>query len=922
MSLHAPFLVKQYLSDDLESGSYSRIFWYYPLDSLRAQSGGIGLFFEVLSGDVDDSVYEQITKRFWETFNDHFYTVGFEQALKTSIKMFIQLLRNFNVEEGIDVNIVLANVVPSEKGYMLKLISFGDADIFVVRNSKFADMGKLVPTNASLYDLKFLEVELDRGDVLMLGNKTLLRNAFEADMLAMTSLEALLQSLESFRENLFGSKKLFLIALGDAEVAGTTSVQKNGISSPIDRAKAVYSSFVTSVGTFFDRFKKKKEEDVPVEVSQPKLVTEKATLPIEPNIEPQEVVQPAPEIDELEFEGKEQETVAESPLEKNNNVQGFVAPPPVIRARNSEVVAEEESEEIVESVANRSVSFDDFEVTEEVTTAMILDKGTYQEIVDDAVKEEEEKKSEVESISDVLTPDEKLKKFTSQDWGDETISEEPAPIIKQESTLPVKAQPIGRISNGNVRSNNYVQELKSMHSPWAKISRHPTVRSAIAMVSGLFRLLIEKILSLVGKKSTDTTQKMYLSGKPSVLWPKKIAPGFWLIFVIVVVFVIWRISATNAQNKLEKSLLTEIQQVQSKFVSFYEQNIVPIDKEDTEKQLELCAAEAQPVFDKEKAIIGKIKTDKVKQSIAAIVSEVTAKVGECNSKYDRVNGIVRISDAELVKNFTIELGNDSNITTFAIRSNQLVVADSGRKAIYQVNIATRGVLKLEDPLGLITTPTAVGVGEGTLFVCDKQNGVLYYTPNAANGKDGFNRMVGTEPATIGECMKVDGFGKNAYVVPNTANVLYRIEAKGAGYAAPKRYMEELMGVRSVSIDGKIYVISVENGVGSIAQYYGGKKDNFTMPAAASLGELTASFTNPSNDKPLYVYDKTKNAVLVIEKPAADRHPGRGVVLKTYMFENADKFKDIKAIAVDLNENNQEVTMYVLAGTSIFKFALR
>ncbi len=103
MSLRAPFLVKQYLSDDVESGSYSRIFWYYPLKKEKAEKGGIGIFFEVLSGDVDDDVYEQITKRFWESFTDKFYTDDFEESLKKSIKAFINLLQNYDIEEGFEL---------------------------------------------------------------------------------------------------------------------------------------------------------------------------------------------------------------------------------------------------------------------------------------------------------------------------------------------------------------------------------------------------------------------------------------------------------------------------------------------------------------------------------------------------------------------------------------------------------------------------------------------------------------------------------------------------------------------------------------------------------------------------------------------------------------------------------------------------
>lgn len=937
MSLHAPFLVKQYLSSDVESGSYSRIFWYYPLDRDKVNQGGIGLFFEVLSGDVEDEVYEQITKRFWDSFTGNFYGEGFEPALKKSIKMFIQLLRNFSVEEGLDVNIVLLNVVESTQGYTLKLISFGDSDIFVVRQGKFADMSKMVPTNDSLYDLKFLEVELDLGDVLMLGNKTLLRNAFETDMLELTGLDELLTSLEAFKDNLFGSKKLFLIAAtGEKEKMATPKI------SVFERFKKVASAVgnvSTKIATFAGgvaaKMRKPKQRVVPVPVMDetPGIVEADLVEPSEPSIEkkplemlvedlgalPKEeadkdehvaVIEESKPDDQFEVESESVEwpgkmrhvepppvedvsedevevATGESQLERETPEFFSESPVHVIDA-SSDVDDDEKPEEEshlvepVEPLPGKSASVEDFVVTEEVTPSMVVEKSEYKELLDDAIEEDK---------------------------------------IAPTSEAGASGAHFVRAPSAPVKGANYVNELRARHSAFGKIASHPFAKSMAASLLAFWLLLVQKILGLFGKAHLVSERKLFLS-RPSIIEKgKKRQPGMLIIFGLIVLGTFFWIRAKISLAKVEAQQLTEYQTVVATFSEFYDSNISVIDTEDTERQLELCVPEAEKVYAKEKVVLEKMKTEKTIASVKSLTSQVQAKVVECQAKYDRIYGIVRVKDAELITDFKVSLGNDSDISAISLRSGGIVVADKGRKSVYQVNVQTSSVMKMEDPLGLVVEPLTVGTGDGTLFVCDKVNGVLYYSKNASGNLEGFNRVVGAEPTSIGECSIVEGFQKNAYVVPNTANVVYKIVAKKAGgFEAPSRYIANLLGVRSLSIDGHIYVVTSIDGKGGVTRYYGGKLDNFAIPQSADLGELTASYSNPSAERNLYVYDKTKHAVLSIEKPNS-KHPGRGVVEKTYMLESSDKFSDVRSIAVDLNVRNQEVYMYILSGTTIWRFKL-
>lgn len=848
MSLHAPFLVKQYLSNDLESGSYSRIFWYYPLEKEKSTQGGIGLFFEVLSGDVSDEVYEQITKRFWENFVDHFYQEGFEPALKHSIKLFIQLLRNFNVEEGLDVNIVLLNVVAAKKdAYTLKLISFGDSDIFVVRQGQFADMGKMVPLNESLYDLKFLEVELDKGDVLLLGNKTLLRNAFEADMISMDSIEVLLRSLESFKENLFGSKKLFVVAASESLVSDEDNPKKKfdigGLFALVKtRAQLLLAALRPQL-------KAKKTEEAVVDDS---FIDESAEELEGLRAVKQDTSSDIPVI----LSTNEKESI-EDPETFNTIVEqkeSFIMPPPVEETVNEASELDGEVIRPTEQLPGKTVSVDDFVVTSEITTSDVVEKSTYQDIVTEAKKSE-------------------------------------APKVLPRTSV------------------NYVEELKAMHSPWAKFTRNATMKG----VAGIFGKLVEKL----GLTPKSAKGKVFLS-RPSALEPKKVQPGVILIVVIVVIALVLKLRADSQQKKAEQAVLTTFNTVVQDFKTFYNNNIVPIGTEDTERQLDLCSAEATKVYTAGATADGKLKIPANKESVKTSVDQIKVFESECLAKYDRIYGIVRVRDAEVVTDFKVSLGNDSNITSMSLKDGALIVADQGRKAVYQVNVESKAVTRLEDPLGLISTPIAVGTGEGTLFVCDKTNGVLYFTDNATPGKQGFNRMVGTEPGSVGECAFIEGFAQNAYFVSASGTTLFRVKSKGSGYDAPEAYIKNLLGARSISIDGSIYVVSSVDGVGSVVKYFGGKVDNFALPESVELGETTVSYTNPSNDRNIYVYDRTNNQILSIEKPSGNRHPGVGIVVKTYKLENTAKFTDIKGIGVDLNGNNQEVNMYILSGSTIWK----
>jgi len=805
--MNVPFLVKQYLSNDLEQGSYSKIFWYYPLQKEQQERGGIGLYFEVLYGDVDYEIYEQISKRFWDTFSDYFYLTDFEESLRKAIQVFTQLLRGFGVEEGLDVNIVLFNAKQVGKGYQLKIISFGEADIFVIRDQKVADISELTPQNKSLRDVKFLELDLEENDVLLLSNKTLLKNAFDSDIIVLDSVEKVLESMAQFKENLFGSKKVFLIA---AYSNGAQSIEKTAISSDEK------SSFI--------------------------------------------------------------QTITEKMKGLPGVVTGF-----------AQSLKERISPSATEKLPKQE-SADQKELDEILKTPTVITESDIEDKVEETNDEE----------ADPIIESEKLAAENSAK--DDPLDEEPELMPYKVPQVPVK------------RPQNYAEEFRSSRSPLKKAlsnSRFGELKSRFSGLAKYTEPILEKIREVRFPMKKIFVGQHAKTGRPVIQWGR-IAIVVGILF-LGIIYIRGRIIETNNEADALSKYKATVNQLQT----YYNQSIVNIQQTDENNELDRC-------FDKineTKATLGTIditlvKTDKGKSDISAENGKLTTIENVCTTKYDEVNGIERIKDASIVTDFKVKLGNDSNPVDMALGKGLIYVADAGRKAIYQVNPANNNVIKLEDPQALIKDPISIGAGEDVIFVCDRQSGVVYFEDN----NQGFKRIVGLEPASIGTCSIVKGFGKNVYVVPESGDRLIRAVRKGDNYEAPTRYIDGLAEIKDLVIDGNIYFVTTGTGKSEVWKYYGGKRDAFALDETIELTDPTSAYTNPSDSFSIYILDKSAKKVIAIEKATAQNHPGIGILKKSIVLQNEEKFGNIKDISVNLVDG-RETILYVLNGSSVWSVNL-
>lgn len=869
--MNVPFLVKQYLSNDLEQGSFSKIFWYYPLKKELADKGGIGMFFEVLYGDVEYEVYEQLSKRFWDTFSENYYELDFEQALRKSIQTFTQMLRGFGVEDGLDVNIVLFNAIQvKDNGYALKIIAFGESDVFVVRDKKVANIVELIPSNKSLKDVKFLELDLEDGDVLMLSNKTLLQNAFDSEFFNLESIEEMLSSMEQFKDNLFGSKKVFLIAALPPDFdPNIPKVEEK--PSMMQSVQGNAGSIVGKIVSFFKQLGATIAKYAVLGFSGIK-----ATIAKMRNAKPGENI-----VQEDVFESKVM-AAHTAELEKTVEI------PENRFLQRLQQTQQQETQELEPTPGQDEIDPLDQPILETIEQVSVTQdaNGNIEEV-------------EVEDIQQFVKKEQSVDEILKQ------FDEEPELPPYNESIVTSKPT-----NSTVVRSKNYADEFINNRSAAKKVAQNEYVSKAMQGV----RPILDKIVGFLKQISGGRFKNAKIFIGKNIPQKTKLWPVIVVIIIVLIGAAVF-IQSNLAQADSEKKVLAQYDAAVTPLSNFYDQSIVPIISQDPNNDLDVCLDKVTTTKAAVDGIKGELKAPESKTKRDAFVAKLADIDKNCTDKYDRLNSIVRVKTAELVTDFKVSLGSDSRPVDMTIKQNGLIIADAGRKAIYLLNPANSSIVKYEDPSNLISSPVSVGAGETSTYVCDKNNGVVY-----ADDTSKFSRIVGLEPAAIGECAIVKGFAKNVYVVPAARESMIRATRTKTNFDLPTKYIEGLKNVRDFVIDGNIYIASSGDDKATVWKFYAGKQDTFTLQDTITITNPQSAYTNPSDSYDIYIYDKDKNRVVAVEKPKAGKHPGVGIASRTIVFDNKDMFSDIKDIVVDLKDTG-ETNMYILNGSTVWKVAL-
>ena len=409
--------------------------------------------------------------------------------------------------------------------------------------------------------------------------------------------------------------------------------------------------------------------------------------------------------------------------------------------------------------------------------------------------------------------------------------------------------------------------------------------------------------------------------------------AFLLLSIIGLVALMFLIFQYRHIKKL-KALDTQYKQsVENKINSF--SNVLNNIKQSNDVQRDIslfndCNIKYKSYSNDIKKLQGEVNFVQTKEFIKNQQKRLEQLHDQCNNLYKQVFKIKTLDFTE-IRDFKASFGQDSHITNVNVYKGILIVVDEGRKVVYQVNPENGKVIKLKDPTNKLKDPYKVSFGEaqdGTpiIFVCDRQNGILFY-----DVKNGFSAIPGTDNVAMGaSCSAVGGFGTKAYFITEKGDAVYKLVNIGGGYAFPKPYitLSKSAKILDFAIDGSIYVLGqypAQNGYSyDILKFFGGKKDNFILSKADKmrLKNPVMIFTNPSGYKPLYILDKSYKNIYVMEKPTNDKHAGVGVFIKTYDLSNLES-GNITSFAVNLGvNNNKEDYIYVVANDKLFKARLK
>ena len=869
--MESPYLVKQFLTSDTETGSFSKIYWLYK-PRKNPDKIGLGFFFEVVSGDLEPTSYEYISRAVWDVFVDSYFKKGYEHALKKASFTLLNLLAQLEVEE-IDLNFGLFSIKRTETGYLVNLATFGQIDVILVRDGKYVDITSTLPENTDLKKLKYVEFDAAVGDVLFLANRYLVLNAMEAGIVKTDNINAILDSLTEFEKTLDGNKKIFVLGIEvepayeeetiaeEAVVKEKTLADKlKGVNERFKFLNAAWGKFVSfarETGTFF------------LQKSQAGFVVLKNAV--------------------------------SSKLKRSPATQSEVSPGQGMSFVQQEAAPTQQSSQIPETSEvpqqpMEGTALPDLSVSEEPSVEP--DKTELQE---ESTAQPSESQARVESS---------LRDQPEDLSG--VLAEEPETreghhlFPSEQKTSPEK--PVTEVLDASVKAHllhDPVEEFKLRHSKRGKFVK------ILRGVLGLIFLGLGGLSKIFHRRRSFKVQShipTHSSRKGLLVY----AVGIGLVGVILW----WVFSSYKAKKqeakKTKEFIATEVTPV----LDFYKTEIEKIKLEDKNHYLDLCFIKVKQAREKVDNFKKDLKYEKDKSTLDYYLTKLEEVKNKCQAKYDRIYNIVRISNPELLKDFTAELGAKSNVVSLHIAKGYIYVVDQGKKAVYQVNPENGRVIKLEDPNGLVSEPVSVGANKDKILVCDKKNGVLEYA------NDRFKKIVGTEPSSIGaSCAGVEGFYTNAYFYTQKRDKLYKsVGYESGSYALPMVYIKNLSKIRDVLIDGNIYVLREKSGKVVLERYFGGRYDpSFKMKE--QLGDVKFGYTNPAGNFPIYLYDAGINGVRVIEKPTKKKHYGYGVVIKTYVF-NTDKIKNVRAIAVDLSlRTNKESYLYILADNVLWRIRM-
>lgn len=268
------------------------------------------------------------------------------------------------------------------------------------------------------------------------------------------------------------------------------------------------------------------------------------------------------------------------------------------------------------------------------------------------------------------------------------------------------------------------------------------------------------------------------------------------------------------------------------------------------------------------------------------------------------------------------------------RNEFLVVADSGRKAVYRVSLYDKSVKALPDDNGLIKEPQFVYVGAQGVYIFDKKEGMLKASFDDAGWFNTFSSLSGLgvreiRAEDIAEMTVWEG--ENIYFLSRDRSALLRSSSVYENrYGLPYSFLEHesMANATHVIADLSIYIIT-KSEPHVIRFNYSYFESKFYEAPLGILGfdgnfeKVTKGFTGDSLEYGLYFFDEAKKTLFRFEKPVEAgegmRHPNQISLINQYVYrgERSSVLSKVKGFAVDSEERNA----YILDGSVIWRMSL-
>lgn len=298
-----------------------------------------------------------------------------------------------------------------------------------------------------------------------------------------------------------------------------------------------------------------------------------------------------------------------------------------------------------------------------------------------------------------------------------------------------------------------------------------------------------------------------------------------------------------------------------------------------------------------------------------LTDKIEEKEAEGVSILDEIRRVFVLDEDNIITDIAgyIEGAGASDIV---YANGKLYIVDEAGGGLYQAGTDGGEVsYVLGDDSGF-SSPTGLVVDtEGNLLVYDKDQGLIkvYVAEKRTEALVGLSQTSVGNVTELDNYVTPDGLTQILYILRAENNDVRKISKYASGYSLPELRLANsaFAGSKDIEIDGRIYILTNSG----IIRYFADTQDPFVLTGLDKT--IGGSTCFEIDDKLLYFGDSANKRVVVVTK-GSNLSPQQGKYVLQFDYRgDGDYFADIKEIIVD----DSGRTMYVLAGTKIFKVEL-